>query len=384
MTSPAADEQPDRPRSPRHRPSPSVGRSRPSTTAARAPTSTTGCGPREPPEVTAYLEAENAWTAAATDHLRRLRETIFGEIKSRTKETDLSVPTRNRGWWYYGRSFEGREYGTLVPRAGPRPDDWTPPSPGRGRRAGPAGAPGRAGPPRPRRPRRRATSSTPSAASPSARTQPSWRSPPTRWATSATSSRSRTSRPVSCCPTASRACSAAGSGAPTAATSTTAPSTSPGAATRSGAIAWARTEPDELVFHETDERFWVGIGRSRTQRFLVDRPRRPRTPRRTATWTAPTRTPTGCSSTRGRRACSTTSSTPSSRGEDRFLVLHDHAGADFEVGSTPIAATPPSGWTPFIPYDEQRPARGRRGVRRTSGGAPAQRWADPAPHRRAR
>ena len=29
------------------------------------------------------------------------------------------------------------------------------------------------------------------------------------------------------------------------------------------------TEPDELVFHETDERFWVGIGRSRTQRFLV-------------------------------------------------------------------------------------------------------------------
>ena len=31
----------------------------------------------------------------------------------------------------------------------------------------------------------------------------------------------------------------------------------------------ARTDPDELVFHETDERFWVGIGRSRTQRFLV-------------------------------------------------------------------------------------------------------------------
>src|ERR1700748_3300246 len=59
------------------------------------------------PEVTAYLEAENAWTAAATAHLAALREAIFDEIKARTKETDLSVPNRNRGWWYYGRSFEG-------------------------------------------------------------------------------------------------------------------------------------------------------------------------------------------------------------------------------------------------------------------------------------
>src|SRR5207342_1885146 len=63
------------------------------------------------PEVTAYLEAENAWTAARTAHLAGLREQIYDEIKNRTKETDLSVPVRNRGWWYYSRSFEGREYG---------------------------------------------------------------------------------------------------------------------------------------------------------------------------------------------------------------------------------------------------------------------------------
>ena len=81
------------------------------------------------PEVTAYLEAENAWTAARTDHLAGLRESIFGEIKARTQETDLSVPSRNRGWWYYGRSFEGREYGAAC-RA-PVVDDaaWTPPTP---------------------------------------------------------------------------------------------------------------------------------------------------------------------------------------------------------------------------------------------------------------
>ena len=39
------------------------------------------------------------------------------------------MPTRSRGYWYYGRSFEGKEYGAScrVPVRGP--DDWTPPRP---------------------------------------------------------------------------------------------------------------------------------------------------------------------------------------------------------------------------------------------------------------
>ena len=61
--------------------------------------------------MTAHLEAENEYTQAQTAHLADLRQTIFEEIKARTRETDLSVPTRNRGHWYYGRSFEGKEYG---------------------------------------------------------------------------------------------------------------------------------------------------------------------------------------------------------------------------------------------------------------------------------
>jgi oligopeptidase B len=51
------------------------------------------------PEVRAHLEAENDWTAASTAHLADLRERLYEEIRVRTKETDLSVPTRNRGWW---------------------------------------------------------------------------------------------------------------------------------------------------------------------------------------------------------------------------------------------------------------------------------------------
>ncbi|GAA3449532.1 S9 family peptidase [Dactylosporangium matsuzakiense] len=66
---------------------------------------------REDPDTVAYLEAENAFTTAATAHLASLRETLFNEVKARTKETDLSVPTRKGGFWYYTRTEEGRQYG---------------------------------------------------------------------------------------------------------------------------------------------------------------------------------------------------------------------------------------------------------------------------------
>src|SRR2546430_15700314 len=39
-----------------------------------------------------------------------LRETFSGEIKGRTKETDLSVPARKGDWWYYTRTVEGKQY----------------------------------------------------------------------------------------------------------------------------------------------------------------------------------------------------------------------------------------------------------------------------------
>jgi oligopeptidase B len=84
---------------------------------------------KESPEVVAHLEAENAYTEARTSHLAGLRQSIFDEIKARTRETDLSVPTRNRGHWYYARSFEGREYGASCRVPVADPDDWTPPTP---------------------------------------------------------------------------------------------------------------------------------------------------------------------------------------------------------------------------------------------------------------
>ncbi|MFI6870472.1 S9 family peptidase [Nocardia sp. NPDC050406] len=82
---------------------------------------------KESPEVIAYLEAENAYTEAQTEHLGPLREKIFDEIKSRTQETDLSVPTRMGDWWYYSRSFEGKQYGVHCRCPIGDKDDWTPP-----------------------------------------------------------------------------------------------------------------------------------------------------------------------------------------------------------------------------------------------------------------
>ncbi|MFG2043391.1 S9 family peptidase [Dactylosporangium sp. NPDC048998] len=66
---------------------------------------------KDDPDTVAYLEAENAFTTAATAHLEPLRQTLFGEIKTRTKETDLSVPTRKGGYWYYTRTEAGKQYG---------------------------------------------------------------------------------------------------------------------------------------------------------------------------------------------------------------------------------------------------------------------------------
>ncbi|MFT3899029.1 MAG: S9 family peptidase [Gordonia sp. (in: high G+C Gram-positive bacteria)] len=80
------------------------------------------------PEVIAYLEGQNAFVEAQTAHLKPLQDAIFGEIKSRVQETDMSVPTRIGDYWYFTRTEEGKQYGISArcPVAGP--DDWDAPT----------------------------------------------------------------------------------------------------------------------------------------------------------------------------------------------------------------------------------------------------------------
>jgi len=74
---------------------------------------------RDDPDTVAYLEAENAYTDAATAHLAPLRERLFEEIKSHVQETDLSVPVRHGPWWYVSRTEEGKQYPVLCRRTDP-------------------------------------------------------------------------------------------------------------------------------------------------------------------------------------------------------------------------------------------------------------------------
>jgi oligopeptidase B len=83
---------------------------------------------KDDPEVIAHLTAENAYTEAQTAHLAPLRERLFEEIRSRTQETDLSVPVREGRWWYYSRSFQGKQYGVQCRAPIGSVDDWTPPT----------------------------------------------------------------------------------------------------------------------------------------------------------------------------------------------------------------------------------------------------------------
>jgi oligopeptidase B len=76
---------------------------------------------RDDPDTLAYLEAENAFTEAGNAHLAPLRERLFDEIKARVQETDLSVPVRRGPWWYVTRTEEGMQYPRLCRR--PNRDD---------------------------------------------------------------------------------------------------------------------------------------------------------------------------------------------------------------------------------------------------------------------
>ncbi len=65
---------------------------------------------RDNPEVIAYLEAENRYTAARMRGTKDLQEKLFREMRRRIKETDLDVPVRVDDFFYYSRTEKGKQY----------------------------------------------------------------------------------------------------------------------------------------------------------------------------------------------------------------------------------------------------------------------------------
>ncbi|SIS17614.1 S9 family peptidase [Williamsia sterculiae] len=83
---------------------------------------------KDDPEVIDYLEQQNAFTEHHTSGLAELRGQLFDEIKSRTQETDMSVPSRRGDWWYYSRTVTGQQYAVRCRCPIKGLDDWTPPA----------------------------------------------------------------------------------------------------------------------------------------------------------------------------------------------------------------------------------------------------------------
>jgi len=62
------------------------------------------------PEVKAYLEAENAYTDAVMKPTEAFQKHLYDEMLSRVKETDVDVPYKEGGYFYYSRTEAGKQY----------------------------------------------------------------------------------------------------------------------------------------------------------------------------------------------------------------------------------------------------------------------------------
>jgi oligopeptidase B len=65
---------------------------------------------KENPEVIAYLEAENAFTDAMLKSTEAFQEKLYQEMLGRIQQRDLSVPYKLRGYFYFTRTEEGKQY----------------------------------------------------------------------------------------------------------------------------------------------------------------------------------------------------------------------------------------------------------------------------------
>ncbi|WP_185822164.1 S9 family peptidase [Xanthomonas sp. GW] len=73
---------------------------------------------RENPQMLAYLNAENAYADQVLKPLKPLEDTLYKEIVGRIKQDDSSVPYRERGYWYYTRFESGKDYPVHARRKG--------------------------------------------------------------------------------------------------------------------------------------------------------------------------------------------------------------------------------------------------------------------------
>jgi oligopeptidase B len=62
------------------------------------------------PETLKYLEAENTYADAVMKPTEGLQKQLYAEMLGRIKQTDVNVPYRKNGYFYYSRTVEGKQY----------------------------------------------------------------------------------------------------------------------------------------------------------------------------------------------------------------------------------------------------------------------------------
>src|SRR5665213_1148258 len=65
---------------------------------------------RGDPDTIAYLEAENQYTESVMKLTEPLQESLYKEMLGRIKQTDVSVPLKRDEFYYYTRTEEGKAY----------------------------------------------------------------------------------------------------------------------------------------------------------------------------------------------------------------------------------------------------------------------------------
>lgn len=73
---------------------------------------------RQSKEVLDYLQAENAYRDAVMAPTRALQQKLYDELVGRIKPDDASVPVYEHGYWYYTRFMPGQEYPLYARRKG--------------------------------------------------------------------------------------------------------------------------------------------------------------------------------------------------------------------------------------------------------------------------
>lgn len=65
---------------------------------------------RKNPKMLRYLEEENKYTKAVMGDTEALQEDLYKELRGRIQEADVSAPVLNKGFIYYTRTEEGKQY----------------------------------------------------------------------------------------------------------------------------------------------------------------------------------------------------------------------------------------------------------------------------------